>query len=268
MTATQSQIKDAKDALYLLYSAAVESEYRTYGDPDEHYAVVSALLQSALDTQKPAGDAAIRFVDEMLSDFADQDDYAFMNVEKARLVRIKAALTGDCGGGDFVSVPVDLIHKVKVLINFHVKRGACIDIDDKLFNEGEIYSELNRAHLAALSADKPAVFYCENGKNLDGLEQGALAVLSNLMMKTNATSAEFMIGNEKDGEFYFTCSRNAPQPVEEIEGLEEAITMSASACYMEGVRAYYDTTWIEALVEASRRYLALTADNAKRGRYD
>ena len=59
MTATQSQIRDAKDALYLLYSAAVESEYRTYGDPDEHYAVVSTILQSALDTQKPAGDGAL-----------------------------------------------------------------------------------------------------------------------------------------------------------------------------------------------------------------
>lgn len=53
--------------------------------------------------------------------------------------------------------------------------------------------------------------------------------------------------------------------LEPINCLEEAIALSASACYMEGVRAYYDTTWIEALVEASRRYLALTADNAERG---
>jgi len=75
---------------------------------------------------------------------------------------------------------------------------------------------LYRSHLATLREDgggeKPAVFYCENGKNLAGLEQGALAVLSNLMMKTNATNAEFMIGNEKDGEFYFTCSRTKPTP--------------------------------------------------------
>ncbi len=63
-----------------------------------------------------------------------------------------------------------------------------------------------------VSGEKPAVFYCENGKSLEGLEQGALAVLSNLMMKTNATNAEFMIGNEKDGEFYFTCSRTKPTP--------------------------------------------------------
>lgn len=62
------------------------------------------------------------------------------------------------------------------------------------------------------AAGKPAVFYCENGKSLEGLEQGALAVLSNLMMKTNSTTAEFMIGNEKDGEFYFTCSRTKPTP--------------------------------------------------------
>lgn len=57
--------------------------------------------------------------------------------------------------------------------------------------------------------EKPAVYYCENGKSLDGLEQGALAVLSNLMIKTNATTADFMIANEKDGEFYFHCSRQS-----------------------------------------------------------
>ncbi len=70
-----------------------------------------------------------------------------------------------------------------------------------------------QSHTAQTGGEEnPAVFYCENGKNLDGLEQGALAVLSNLMMKTNATSAEFMIGNEKDGEFHFTCHRgNKPQ---------------------------------------------------------
>jgi len=74
----------------------------------------------------------------------------------------------------------------------------------------------SQKHIAAqredVSGEKPAVFYCENGKSLEGLEQGALAVLSNLMMKTNATNAEFMIGNEKDGEFYFTCSRTKPTP--------------------------------------------------------
>jgi len=42
-------------------------------------------------------------------------------------------------------------------------------------------------------------------KTLEGLGKGALAVLSNLMMKTNADSAEFMIANEKDGEFHFTA---------------------------------------------------------------
>ena len=49
------------------------------------------------------------------------------------------------------------------------------------------------------------VYYCENGESLEGLEKGALAVLSNLMMKTNADKAEFMIANEKDGEFHFTA---------------------------------------------------------------
>ena len=98
MTATQSQIRDALawcDKLDQLSKNIFASPEFTAPLP-----TIRTILQSALDTQKPAGDAAIRFVDEMLSDFADKDDYAFMNVEKARLVRIKAALTGDCGGGD------------------------------------------------------------------------------------------------------------------------------------------------------------------------
>ena len=56
--------------------------------------------------------------------------------------------------------------------------------------------------------EKPAVFYCENGKSLEGLEQGALAVLSNLMIRTNAKNATFTIGNEKDGSFTFTARRS------------------------------------------------------------
>jgi len=78
------------------------------------------------------------------------------------------------------------------------------------FNDG--IDACKAAQREDVSGEKPAVFYCENGKSLEGLEQGALAVLSNLMMKTNATNAEFMIGNEKDGEFYFTCSRTKPTP--------------------------------------------------------
>ena len=63
------------------------------------------------------------------------------------------------------------------------------------------------------------VFYCKNGDNLEGLEKGALAVLSNLMMRTNSTSASFMIGNEKDGEFHFECKRViAPQPEHDKTG--------------------------------------------------
>lgn len=60
---------------------------------------------------------------------------------------------------------------------------------------------------SAVDEKKPAVFYCENGKNLECLEQGALAVLSNLMIKTNADTAEFTIGNDKDCEFQFSCRR-------------------------------------------------------------
>ena len=41
--------------------------------------------------------------------------------------------------------------------------------------------------------------------------QGALAVLSNLMMKSNATIANFNIGNKEDGDFYFTGSRTPPE---------------------------------------------------------
>ena len=55
----------------------------------------------------------------------------------------------------YVLVPIDLLHKAKVLINFHVKRGACIDINDKLFNEGEIYSELNKLWAQAWAKDAP-----------------------------------------------------------------------------------------------------------------
>lgn len=83
-----------------------------------------------------------------------------------------------------------------------------------------------RAPVAAGGENKPAVYYCENGKTLEGLEQGALAVLSNLMIKTNAQTAEFMIGNEKDGEFYFTCSRGK-QPAAPAVDLEALIRDTA-----------------------------------------
>lgn len=77
----------------------------------------------------------------------------------------------------------------------------------KTDNRAPLYDTAVAVLQSALDTQKPAVFYCANGQSLECLEQGALAVLSNLMMKTNATSAEFMIGNEKDGKFYFTCSR-------------------------------------------------------------
>lgn len=67
---------------------------------------------------------------------------------------------------------------------------------------------------------KPAVFYCDNGKSLKGLEQGALAVLSNLMIETNATSADFMIGNKKDGEFHFHCTRGKADAPADLDALK------------------------------------------------
>lgn len=61
------------------------------------------------------------------------------------------------------------------------------------------------------------VYYSENTDNLAGLEKGAMAALANLMIKTNSTCAEFMIGNEKDGEFTFACTRKAaPKHAETI----------------------------------------------------
>lgn len=83
------------------------------------------------------------------------------------------------------------------------------------------------------AGEKVAVFYCENGKSLEGLEQGALAVLSNLMMKTNATTAEFMIGNEKDGEFYFTCSRtkSTPAPIDAEVRERKAASEALDKCW-------------------------------------
>jgi len=83
----------------------------------------------------------------------------------------------------------------------------------------------------------PAVYYCENGKSLEGLEQGALAVLSNLMMKTNATSADFMIGNEKDGDFYFRCTRK-PQPAVDLgmvfKSMNDILDLSSGIMPLEG----------------------------------
>ena len=48
-----------------------------------------------------------------------------------------------------VIVPRDLLHKTLVLIKFHVRGGACIDIDDKLYNAVDIYSELSDTMITA-----------------------------------------------------------------------------------------------------------------------
>lgn len=114
------------------------------------------------------------------------------------------------------------------------------------------------------------VYYCQNGKSLDGLEKGALAVLSNLMMKTNADKAEFMIANEKDGEFHFKAKWNkvnetdfvniaaAPQaPDVDVEKLREAIEE------LEFEREIYPesmTAWdmaLDTLLQIARAHLAM-----------
>ena len=58
------------------------------------------------------------------------------------------------------------------------------------------------------------VHYSNNTDKLKGLEKAAMAVLSNLMIRTNATKATFKIGNDKDGDFEFECTwtkANAPE---------------------------------------------------------
>lgn len=48
-----------------------------------------------------------------------------------------------------VIVPRDLLHKASVLIKLHVSIGACIDINDNLYNAGDIYCELSKAMIAS-----------------------------------------------------------------------------------------------------------------------
>ena len=150
---TQSQIRDAlavvESNISQIHKQGTQQDLE---DSLPFWKTIRTILQSALDTQKPAGDAQTAL--DWLYEKATAGCTEFTDELPDNYNTVFCALNGDCGGGD-----------------------------------------------------KPAVFYCENGQSLEGLEQGALAVLSNLMMKTNATSAEFMIGNEKDGEFYFTCSR-------------------------------------------------------------
>lgn len=52
--------------------------------------------------------------------------------------------------GEVVVMPTSILHQAKVLINFYVKPSACISIDDKQYNAGDIWVELNRLWISAL----------------------------------------------------------------------------------------------------------------------
>jgi len=105
------------------------------------------------------------------------------------------------------------------------------------YKEQFIRGKTRPSELRQAGVDKPAVFYCDNGKSLDGLEQGALAVLSNLMMKTNATTAEFMIANDKDGEFHFTCRRGPTTPPVDGDTKAELKIAKDFSCDGDKIRA-------------------------------
>lgn len=100
----------------------------------------------------------------------------------------------------------------------------------------EVTAALQAAIEQPVTAPVP-VFYSENANGLDGLEKVAMAVLSNLMIKTNATEAEFMIGNEKDGEFVFTCKRMPGQtaPVQNETGRDLLDLMRETVIYSDHV---------------------------------
>lgn len=127
MTATQSQIRDAYEAV--LYCLNVIPNKHT---PKEENAIwssgsssnpriteailetVKTILQSALDTQKPAGDAALSALSSLVEDarsavdleyvdhpaLANKRKYNFDRIADHEAV-IRATLNGDCGGGDY-----------------------------------------------------------------------------------------------------------------------------------------------------------------------
>lgn len=92
---SEGQISEWKrDDCSAAYIICANNRCRTEGP----YAVGTNIRNKAArlwNTRTPnkSAEGAIGFVDEMLSAFDEQDHYAFMNVEKARLIRIKAALS-------------------------------------------------------------------------------------------------------------------------------------------------------------------------------
>ena len=98
MTATQSQIRDALDDIALWGNA--DNAWRIF---DEHEETIRTILQSALDTQKPAGDAAeaLDWFNGILDVFHSKYEATEPDKEAEHISTIRAALTGDCGGGDF-----------------------------------------------------------------------------------------------------------------------------------------------------------------------
>jgi len=64
--------------------------------------VIRTILQSALDTQKPAGDVAeaLDWFNGILDVFHSKYEATEPDKEAEHISTIRAALTGDCGGGD------------------------------------------------------------------------------------------------------------------------------------------------------------------------
>ncbi len=101
MKPTQSQIRDILDD--------ISDEYDDFAIADslwQHRGTIRTILQSALDTQKPAGDAANDIFERLHIESMTREWFegpnpnldGYLRVLKLRLQR--AALNGDCGGGD------------------------------------------------------------------------------------------------------------------------------------------------------------------------
>lgn len=66
-----------------------------------------------------------------------------------------AALSAPVVPDGYVLVDALTLQKAKCLIRFHVKEDACISIDDNVFYSTDIYGELNRLWIAAVSDKQP-----------------------------------------------------------------------------------------------------------------
>ena len=136
----------------------------SWSDLKIKHGVLQEKLEAALTQPKADVEGLKRELEQVLS-FYESGDVRKTDVEIGRIIGYEECLSalkqhladqGYIGVPDgYALVPIDLLHKAKVLINFHVKRGACIDIDDKLFNEGEIYGELNKLWIHAFFKAAP-----------------------------------------------------------------------------------------------------------------